>query len=65
VGWFVGRHADQLLYWDLLPDNRQALSLAERFGFTRIRQLVRMARGEACVAPDSQQVYAIAGFEFG
>ena len=65
VGWFVGRHAEELVYWDLLPGNPEATLLAERFGFTRVRQLVRMARGEARVALDPQQVYAIAGFEFG
>jgi GNAT superfamily N-acetyltransferase len=65
VVWFVGRHAEQLVYWDLLPGNPEAVLLAERFGFQRIRQLSRMQRGEACVAPDPRQVYAIAGFEFG
>jgi hypothetical protein len=63
--WFVGRHAEELVYWDLLPGNREAVFLAERFGFTRIRQLVRMARGQSRVAPDPQNISAIAGFEFG
>lgn len=65
VRWFVGRHAEEAVYWDLLPGNPEAELLAERFGFQRVRQLVRMVRGEALVAPDPRQVYAIAGFEFG
>ena len=65
VGWFLARHNGEPVYWDLLPDNPEAALLAERFGFRRIRQLVRMARGAACAPPDARQIYAIAGFEFG
>jgi GNAT superfamily N-acetyltransferase len=65
VGWFVARHAGEPVYWDLLPDHPEAAALAERFGFQRIRELVRMARGASSAPPDPRQVYAIAGFEFG
>jgi GNAT superfamily N-acetyltransferase len=66
AGWFVARHAEERVYWDLLPDNPEAVALAEHFGFQRIRQLVRMVRGEACaLQADGRRVYAIAGFEFG
>lgn len=63
--WFLGRHADEPVYWDLLPENREAARLARSFGFAPHRELVRMTRGSgrAPAAPD--QVYAIAGFEFG
>jgi GNAT superfamily N-acetyltransferase len=66
VGWFVARHAGEPVYWDLLADNPEAAPLAARFGFQRIRQLVRMARGAACAPSlEPRQIYAIAGFEFG
>ncbi len=62
--WFLGRHAAESIFWDLLPENREAVRLAEHFGFERARQLVRMARPAAAPA-DVTQIYAIAGFEFG
>jgi GNAT superfamily N-acetyltransferase len=67
--WFLDGHSTEPVMWDLLPDNREAVQLAQRFGFARVRQLVRMAR-PATGAPEElstnvQQTYAIAGFEFG
>jgi GNAT superfamily N-acetyltransferase len=62
--WFVSRHASESIYWDLLPDNQQAVDLARGYGFARCRQLVRMARGSAA-AQRPQEMYAIAGLEFG
>ena len=51
-------------FWDLLPHNTAAVALAEEFGFTPVRRLVRMVRGER-LRGDDTMVYAIAGFEFG
>jgi GNAT superfamily N-acetyltransferase len=67
--WFLARHSSEPVYWDLLPENQEAVRLAQAFGFERNRQLVRMARkGAAEARPLSttvQEVYAIAGLEFG
>ncbi len=67
--WFLGEHAGETVYWDILPANRAALELAQEFGFERRRQLVRQARpGVANPAPLERRnefVFAIAGFEYG
>lgn len=62
--WFLGRHPGEAIAWDLLPDNREAVRLAQGFGFERTRRLVRMAR-PAEELGRVERVYAIAGFEFG
>jgi GNAT superfamily N-acetyltransferase len=66
---FLARHSNEPIYWDLLPDNQEAVRLARSFGFERSRQLVRMTRpGVAGARPLStsvQEVYAVAGLEFG
>jgi hypothetical protein len=54
AGWF----------WDLLPSNQNAASLAREIGFSRQRRLVRMFRGEELNQNDDL-TYAIAGFELG
>ena len=51
-------------YWDLLPDNRTAIEIANELGFTPKRLLTRMVRGEDFRGRD-ELVYAIAGFEIG
>jgi len=67
--WFLNKHAGEAVYWDILPDNHDALQLAVEFGFERRRQLMRMvARGVAQPEPFRRRdefVYAIAGFEYG
>jgi len=66
--WFLARHASESIYWDILPENQEAVGLASHYGFARSRQLVRMARrcGSAPVLrPRPQEIYAIAGLEFG
>jgi GNAT superfamily N-acetyltransferase len=64
--WFLARHPGEPVYWDLLPENREAVQLARSFGFERTRELVRMARGEpGALRAGARQTYAIAGFEFG
>jgi GNAT superfamily N-acetyltransferase len=51
-------------YWDLLPENANAASLAREFQFEPIRRLDRMVRGNNRRG-EEQSVYALAGFEFG
>jgi hypothetical protein len=69
VQWYVARHAGEPIFWDLLPDNRDAVQLAEEFGFSCRRKLVRMARAAAGGGPiprtDCSTTYALAGFEYG
>jgi len=67
--WFLGRHPHAPVYWDLLPDNAEAVRLARALGFTPVRRLVRMARpgapGVDPFAHDDSKVFASAGFEYG
>ena len=67
--WFLARHPQQAVYWDLLPGNRAAADLARDCGFSPVRRLVRMVRqGTPGARPFTHQdsmVYAIAGFEYG
>ncbi len=67
--WFLARHSSEPIYWDLLPGNQEAVRLAQDFGFERSRQLVRMSRkrvaGARPLSTSVQEVYAIAGLEFG
>ncbi len=51
-------------FWDLFPDNQDAVELAREVGFSRARSLVRMYRGDE-LHQDSAEIYGIAGFEFG
>jgi GNAT superfamily N-acetyltransferase len=64
VEWFLQEHGSSPAYWDLLPSNADAVSLAKEFGFEPARQLVRMRRGNAA-PPDRSKMFAIAGFEYG
>jgi hypothetical protein len=69
VAWFLARHPREPVYWDLLPDNTEAVRLARACGFAPLRRLVRMVRRGVPGAPpldhDDSQVFATAGFEFG
>jgi hypothetical protein len=51
-------------FWDLLPSNQEAMTLASELGFARQRRLARMFRGEQLRGHD-ELIYAIAGFELG
>ena len=61
---FLVTRAQQPVYWDILATNSAAADLAREHGFTRSRELLRMARG-ASLPHDASLVFAIAGFEFG
>jgi GNAT superfamily N-acetyltransferase len=50
--------------WDLLPANKDAVTLALELGFGRQRGLTRMVLGKPLHGRD-EMVYAIAGFELG
>ncbi len=58
--WFLARHPDEEILWDLFPEN----NLAESFGFERSRRLTRMTRGPN-LKDDHSLIFAGAGFEFG
>jgi len=51
-------------FWDLLPSNQDAGTLATELGFSQQRHLTRMFRGEELRGRD-ELIYAIAGFELG
>ena len=61
---FVDLHAAEPMFWDILPENRAAVSLAAALGFAPVRRLVRMARGPSPEV-DNLKVYAIADFAYG
>jgi hypothetical protein len=51
-------------FWDLLSTNKNAVQLAEEFGFAPQRRLERMVLGKRLPTRD-EMVYTIAGFELG
>ena len=61
-------HADERVFWDLLPSSRSARRLARRLGFHPVRRLTRMlhnAGGRFRGHPRPDRIFATAGFEFG
>lgn len=58
--WYLARHPNEAIVWDLFPEN----NLAETLDFRLSRRLTRMTRGRELKA-DNSQIYAGAGFEFG
>lgn len=62
--WFLARHASERVFWDILPENTEAVKLAHENGFTEVRNLARMAFGRSPIIENSA-VWAIAGFEYG
>ena len=69
LAWFLERHNEESIYWDILPANGDAVALAHQFGFEPVRRLARMALAGVEHPPalrnDDALVYATAGFEFG
>jgi GNAT superfamily N-acetyltransferase len=56
--------AGQESYWDLLPQNQSAVTIATELGFQPQRKLIRMVRGRDLRGRE-ELIYAIAGFELG
>jgi hypothetical protein len=50
---------------DIIVPNEEAISLMETFGFERFRILQRMYRGENDSPGHVQNIFCMAGFEFG
>lgn len=69
LAWFIEKHAEESIYWDILPANRDAVALAREFGFEPVRRLARMAlagvENPPALGSDDALMYAAAGFEFG
>lgn len=68
ASWFLARHSSEDVFWDLLPHNQEARSLAHSLGFRPVRDLVRMVRLAPGVTEPPRRddyIYAIAGFELG
>ncbi len=66
---FLAEHPNEPAFWDLLPENTEAVELAHEFGFKPVRNLLRMAKplaaNAAPIGTDSALIFAIAGFEYG
>jgi GNAT superfamily N-acetyltransferase len=58
--WFLSRHPNKQILWDLFPEN----NLAQTLGFEFSRRVTRMVRGRK-LKSNSTLIYACAGFEFG
>jgi hypothetical protein len=59
------RHGDDAgFYWDIFPDNANAVVLAKAHGFERDRTLTRMSLGPD-IPESTQWIYGIAAFEIG
>ena len=69
LAWFLARHGQENIYWDILAANREAVELARESGFERARELVRMRLADDDDAPPLRNhdtlVFAAAGFEYG
>jgi GNAT superfamily N-acetyltransferase len=69
LAWFIEKHQQESVYWDILPANGDAVALAREFGFEPVRSLARMAlagvENPPALGNDDARVYAAAGFEFG
>jgi GNAT superfamily N-acetyltransferase len=65
----LSRHIGEGVFWDILPENEEAVRMAVEFGFQRRRRLMRMVLGdeEFCNATsgDAALQFATAGFEYG
>ncbi len=53
------------VFWDVLPDNADAVRLAESLGLTVARRLTRMVLGDTMNSGAVNRVYGAAGFELG
>ena len=66
---FLAKYPNEEIYWDMLPDNTDAVQLAIDNGFEPSRHLTRMSLalqpGIRPLVQNSSSVFAIAGFEYG
>jgi predicted GNAT family acetyltransferase len=64
---FLDGHREEHVFWDLFPANKDAVRIAQEFGFAPVRRLVRMAlsRSSGSLVSNHPDVFAIAGFELG
>lgn len=69
LAWFLAKHDGEIVYWDILTANRDAVELARGAGFERARELMRMSVAAIDDAPPLQKndalVFGAAGFEYG
>jgi len=69
LAWFLAKHGEESVYWDILAANRDAGELARESGFERARELMRMTLAGVNGAPPLNKndalVFAAAGFEYG
>lgn len=69
LAWFLAKHGEKSVYWDILAANRDAVELAREAGFERARELMRMSLAGVDHPPPLQKndalVFAAAGFEYG
>lgn len=66
--WFLARHPEEGVFWDILEHNAHAAGLAREYGFEPRRRLLRMAlrlRDGAPLGNDDTKVFGLAGFEYG
>jgi predicted GNAT family N-acyltransferase len=65
--FFLHRHREEHVFWDLFPANEEAVRIAKEFGFAPVRSLMRMVLTRNSGSPISNHcsVFAIAGFELG
>jgi hypothetical protein len=65
--WFLAQYPQESVLWDLFPENKDAVAIAEEFGFIPVRRLVRMGRSRTspATAASHPDIFAIAGFELG
>jgi GNAT superfamily N-acetyltransferase len=69
LSWYISRHCRDKIFWDLIPHNVSTVALARKAGFERHRTLTRMRKTLRDAAPPHievlDEIYALAGFEFG
>ena len=56
---------DEAIYWDILEPCKDVRVLAEKLGFTKQRELIRMRRGEALPSERPERQWAIGAPETG
>jgi GNAT superfamily N-acetyltransferase len=65
----LARHVGAPMFWDLLPENSEAVRMAQQFGFGCKRRLIRMVLGDTEHAEATRGTpalqFATAGFEYG